>query len=215
MHKDCLVFEVTAMQVLSDAGPAGLNVVEIAKRIQRQGLRDLRTAKSPEVIRLSCHCSSGGPHARCRCKPLLHLPMQMPAFAVLLQLMCSGRSPCAGVCGSCALAGRCVWQACPSNLLPGVLPEGCKHVRTPLVKPDAIGNRLELFLVCRDLFLVDRHLLPKDRSLTCMPTAGKMERVRRVHPGGWRTANLPPQLLAQLAQQRLRQELLRMQLLMH
>ena len=63
MHKDCLVFEATAMQVLSDAGPAGLNVVEIAKRIQRQGLRDLRTAKSPEVIRLRCHCSSGGPHA--------------------------------------------------------------------------------------------------------------------------------------------------------
>lgn len=38
-----------ALQVLSEAGPAGLNVVEIAKRIQRQGLRDLRTAKSPEV----------------------------------------------------------------------------------------------------------------------------------------------------------------------
>ncbi len=37
------------MQVLSEAGPAGLNVVEIAKRIQRAGLRDLRTAKSPEV----------------------------------------------------------------------------------------------------------------------------------------------------------------------
>lgn len=35
--------------MLSEAGPAGLNVVEIAKRIQRQGLRDLRTAKSPEV----------------------------------------------------------------------------------------------------------------------------------------------------------------------
>lgn len=38
-----------AVQVLSEAGAAGLNVVEIAKRIQRQGLRDLRTAKSPEV----------------------------------------------------------------------------------------------------------------------------------------------------------------------
>ena len=38
-----------AAQVLSEAGAAGLNVVEIAKRIQRQGLRDLRTAKSPEV----------------------------------------------------------------------------------------------------------------------------------------------------------------------
>ena len=62
MQEDCLLFEVAAMQVLSEAGPAGLNVVEIAKRIQRQGLRDLRTAKSPEVIRLSCQTSSGSPH---------------------------------------------------------------------------------------------------------------------------------------------------------
>ena len=49
MHEVCLLHEMAAMQVLSEAGPAGLNVVEIAKRIQRQGLRDLRTAKSPEV----------------------------------------------------------------------------------------------------------------------------------------------------------------------
>ena len=63
MHGNCLLLEAAAMQVLSEAGPAGLNVVEIAKRIQRQGLRDLRTAKSPEVINLGCHCSSGSPHA--------------------------------------------------------------------------------------------------------------------------------------------------------
>ena len=63
MQEDCILCEVAAMQVLSEAGPAGLNVVEIAKRIQRQGLRDLRTAKSPEVIGLTCHCSLSSPDA--------------------------------------------------------------------------------------------------------------------------------------------------------
>ena len=37
------------LQVLAEAGPAGLSTVEIAKRIQQQGLRDLRTSKTPEV----------------------------------------------------------------------------------------------------------------------------------------------------------------------
>jgi hypothetical protein len=38
-------------QVLAEAGPAGLNIVDIAKRIQQQGLRDLRTSRTPEVCR--------------------------------------------------------------------------------------------------------------------------------------------------------------------
>lgn len=37
------------MQVLAEAGPVGLSIAEIARRIQRSGLRDLRTSKTPEV----------------------------------------------------------------------------------------------------------------------------------------------------------------------
>ena len=37
------------MQVLSDAGPAGLSLAEIAYRMQKQGLRDLKTTKTPEA----------------------------------------------------------------------------------------------------------------------------------------------------------------------
>ncbi len=40
-------------QVLAEAGPDGLGITEIAKRIQKQGLRDLRTSRTPEV----CCCS--------------------------------------------------------------------------------------------------------------------------------------------------------------
>lgn len=32
-----------------DQGPNGLNIAEIARRIQRSGLRDLSTSKTPEV----------------------------------------------------------------------------------------------------------------------------------------------------------------------
>ena len=35
--------------ILKDIGPEGLHVEEIARRIQREGLRDLRTSKSPET----------------------------------------------------------------------------------------------------------------------------------------------------------------------
>ena len=37
------------LQVLAEAGAAGLSTVEIARRIQAAGLRDLRTCKAPEV----------------------------------------------------------------------------------------------------------------------------------------------------------------------
>lgn len=37
------------VQVLAEAGPDGLGITEIAKRIQKQGLRDLRTSRTPEV----------------------------------------------------------------------------------------------------------------------------------------------------------------------
>ena len=33
------------LQVLAEAGPEGMRVEEIARRIQKQGLRDLRTSK--------------------------------------------------------------------------------------------------------------------------------------------------------------------------
>lgn len=35
--------------MLSDAGPAGLSLTEIAYRMQKQGLRDLKTTKTPEA----------------------------------------------------------------------------------------------------------------------------------------------------------------------
>ena len=80
MHEDCLRLKMAAMQVLSEAGPAGLNVVEIAKRIQRQGLRDLRTAKSPEVT-----------------QPEMPLPLwQTSCMMLLLQAVvaCAYGDPC-------------------------------------------------------------------------------------------------------------------------
>lgn len=36
-------------QVLAEAGPAGLSVTDIARQIQKQGLRDLRGSKTPEA----------------------------------------------------------------------------------------------------------------------------------------------------------------------
>lgn len=41
--------KAAAWQVLAEAGPRGLMIAEIAKRIQKQGLRDLRTSKTPEA----------------------------------------------------------------------------------------------------------------------------------------------------------------------
>lgn len=41
--------KAAAWQVLAEAGPEGLMIAEIAKRIQKQGLRDLRTSKTPEA----------------------------------------------------------------------------------------------------------------------------------------------------------------------
>ncbi|KAK2079154.1 hypothetical protein QBZ16_002845 [Prototheca wickerhamii] len=41
--------KAAAWSVLAEAGPAGLKVDEIARRIQRRGLRDLRTSKTPEA----------------------------------------------------------------------------------------------------------------------------------------------------------------------
>lgn len=41
--------KAAAWTVLSQAGPEGLNINEIAKRIQKNGLRDLRTSKTPEA----------------------------------------------------------------------------------------------------------------------------------------------------------------------
>lgn len=41
--------KAAAWQVLAEAGPEGLSIAEIAKRIQKQGLRDLRTSKTPEA----------------------------------------------------------------------------------------------------------------------------------------------------------------------
>ena len=38
-----------AYKVLQEVGPEGLTITEIAKRIQKSGLRDLRTSKTPEV----------------------------------------------------------------------------------------------------------------------------------------------------------------------
>ena len=35
----------TYVQVLAEAGPAGMRVEEIARRIQKQGLRDLRSSR--------------------------------------------------------------------------------------------------------------------------------------------------------------------------
>ncbi len=39
-----------AYKVLQDVGPEGLAIPEIARRIQEQGLRDLTTSKTPEVL---------------------------------------------------------------------------------------------------------------------------------------------------------------------
>ena len=50
-HAHAALDEELGRQVLAEAGPAGLSTVEIAKRIQQQGLRDLRTSKTPEVGR--------------------------------------------------------------------------------------------------------------------------------------------------------------------
>ena len=41
--------KAAAWQVLSEVGPEGLTISEIATRIQKQGLRDLRTSKTPEA----------------------------------------------------------------------------------------------------------------------------------------------------------------------
>ncbi|GAB4814610.1 hypothetical protein N2152v2_001656 [Parachlorella kessleri] len=41
--------KAAAWQVLAEAGPEGMRVEEIARRIQKQGLRDLRTSKTPEA----------------------------------------------------------------------------------------------------------------------------------------------------------------------
>ena len=41
--------KAAAWQVLSEVGPEGLTISEIASRIQKQGLRDLRTSKTPEA----------------------------------------------------------------------------------------------------------------------------------------------------------------------
>ncbi|KAK9835073.1 hypothetical protein WJX81_008591 [Elliptochloris bilobata] len=41
--------KAAAWHVLAEAGPAGLNIAEIARRIQRSGMRDLRTSKTPEA----------------------------------------------------------------------------------------------------------------------------------------------------------------------
>lgn len=41
--------KAAAWQVLSSVGPDGLTISEIASRIQKQGLRDLRTSKTPEA----------------------------------------------------------------------------------------------------------------------------------------------------------------------
>jgi len=41
--------KAAAWQVLSEVGPEGLTISEIAIRIQKQGLRDLRTTKTPEA----------------------------------------------------------------------------------------------------------------------------------------------------------------------
>ncbi|EIE24672.1 hypothetical protein COCSUDRAFT_46901 [Coccomyxa subellipsoidea C-169] len=41
--------KAAAWQVLAEAGPDGLGITEIAKRIQKQGLRDLRTSRTPEA----------------------------------------------------------------------------------------------------------------------------------------------------------------------
>ena len=46
--------KAAAWHVLAEAGPAGLNIAEIARRIQRSGLRDLRTSKTPEVQFAPC-----------------------------------------------------------------------------------------------------------------------------------------------------------------
>lgn len=48
------------LQVLAEAGAAGLSTAEIARRIQAAGLRDLRTCKSPEVLLLT-HLLHGCP----------------------------------------------------------------------------------------------------------------------------------------------------------
>lgn len=44
----CHLFEST-VQVLAEAGSAGLSVTDIARQIQKQGLRDLRGSKTPEA----------------------------------------------------------------------------------------------------------------------------------------------------------------------
>ncbi|MEW5303073.1 MAG: hypothetical protein WDW36_005801 [Sanguina aurantia] len=41
--------KAAAWQVLAEAGPAGLSVTDIARQIQKQGLRDLRGSKTPEA----------------------------------------------------------------------------------------------------------------------------------------------------------------------
>eukprot|EP00210_Caulerpa_lentillifera_P004952 g4726.t1 len=41
--------KAAAWHVLADVGPEGLTITEIATRIQKQGLRDLRTSKTPEA----------------------------------------------------------------------------------------------------------------------------------------------------------------------
>lgn len=41
--------KAAAWHVLADVGPEGLTIAEIAARIQKQGLRDLRTSKTPEA----------------------------------------------------------------------------------------------------------------------------------------------------------------------
>jgi hypothetical protein len=41
--------KAAAWQVLAAAGPDGLSIHKIASTIQNEGLRDLRTSKTPEV----------------------------------------------------------------------------------------------------------------------------------------------------------------------
>ena len=90
--------------------------------------------------------------------------MHLPAFAVLLQLMCSGDNSYAGVRGSCALTRCGVWEARPSNVLPGVLPESCKHVSTPLDKPDAMSLTRSSHICVVIPSLVGRYMPSQDRS---------------------------------------------------
>jgi hypothetical protein len=132
-------------QVLAEAGAAGLPTAEIAKRIQRAGLRDLRTSKTPEVALLLCifSCSSCTQPMLCRQAPCVWRAslalscMQHSGFPLDLQKRPSDISGstsvlrdcervllCPGLGGGCAVAGHCLWA-----LRAGDLRAELAHVR--------------------------------------------------------------------------------------